>query len=624
KWSRVSFSISAIVFISAALNSATEVVSRCSMTEINNHIVANCQAQGLEAIPKVDVSTQVLLLNFNLFSLLQESSFPQMSALKMLSLGKQLGKPLHVGERAFANVPNITFLDLGGNAKLSLHPKAFQGLTKLKVLLLDTSGFDSRILEKGYFQDLLSLETLDLQGNQLHRLNPDPTFQRLKKLSVLQLKLNKIEAICGDDLQYLRGRHLTILDLSSNRLSSNDSSCPKPFRKITLGTLDLSSNPWDVVHIRTFDMSHCFLSTLNTSVFSKLPDLTTLFLRSNQINKIQPGAFSGLKKLQVLDLSNNLLGELYTGGLEDLKSSPLQRLILKSNHIGIVQHNALMGLNSLQFLDLQDNALDRVPRGNLPSLLHLNLGQNRIWDTWGIEKLGPNLIHLNLSANRLKDLANVWNHLAKIPSLKFLNLSSNHLASCSRVEKSPRQFIQLDLSHNDLGSIWATQKCMDLFQHLEKLQVLNLSSNHLQDLPGKLFQSLASLEILDLRANRLHKLPERIFRHLKSLRSLSLHGNPLVTLSPFLFQPMGKLQFLDLRELSLICTCNLNNFQNWLQNQNTIAKASEVLLTCIHTSSNFQRLSLNLLPHIAMSGIFFLWVITIKKIPYYSCVYSPS
>lgn len=584
----------------------------------------------------MDVSTQVFLLNFNLFTTLQVSSFPQLSALKMLSLGKQLGDPLYVGEKAFAKVSNITFLDLGGNRNLSLHPKAFQGLTKLKVLHLDTSGFDNGILEKGYFQDLLSLETLDLRGNRLRRLSPNPTFQGLKKLSVLQLKLNQIGAICGDDLQYLRGRHLTFLDLSSNRLSSSR-PCANPFRDITLGTLDISSNPWDVARIeaflqrvngtaiqnlkvqhsgaigsgfgfqnlkdishttfsglrhsriRTFDMSHGFLNALNASVFSSLPDLNTLLLRSNQINKIQKGAFSGLSKLQVLDLSNNLLGELYTEALEDLKASPLQRLILKSNHIGIVQHNALTDLKSLQFLDLQDNALDRIPNGNLPSLLRLNLGQNKIRDTWGIAKLGPNLVHLDLSSNRLKDLENVWHHLAEIPTLKFLNLSGNHLTRCSRVEKSPRQLTQLDLSRNDLGNIWATQRCMDLFQHLEKLRALNLSSNRLQDLPGNLFQSLASLEILDLGDNRLHKLPEQIFRSLESLRALRVRGNPLMTLSPSSFQPMEQLRFLDLRELSLVCSCDLKHFNNWLQSHNATVKASQLPLTCIQTSSNFQR-----------------------------------
>ncbi|KAK9391320.1 toll-like receptor 5 [Crotalus adamanteus] len=637
RWRIQKVSLSTILFISVALSSATEAFFRCSTSKIKNRMVANCQAQGHKVIPNVNVSTQVLLLNFNLLSTIQMSSFPRMSALKMLSLGKQSGGPLYVGERAFANVSNITSLDLGGNGNLSLHPNAFQGLTQLKILLLDANGFDHRILEKGYFQDLLSLEVLDLTGNHLDRLRPDPTFQGLKKLKVLQLKLNKIGAICGDDLQYLSGRHLTFLDLSSNRLSSDPSCSNNPFRNITLGILDISSNPWDVVrveqflkslngtqiqnlkvqhsgaigsgfgfknlkdisattfsglrhsHIRTFDMSHGFLNALNASVFSSLPDLNTLLLTSNQINKIQNGAFSGLNKLQVLDLSDNLLGELYTKGLEDLKSSPLQRLILKSNHIGIVQHDALMGLKSLQFLDLQDNALDRVPSGNLPSLLRLNLGQNRIQNTWGIEKLGPNLAHLDLSSNRLTDLANVWNHLAEIPYLKVLNLSSNHLARCSRVEKSPRPLAQLDLSHNDLGNIWATQKCTDLFQHLEKLLVLNLSSNHLRDLPANLFHGLASLEILDLGANMLHKLPDRIFPSLKSLRALSVRENPLMTLSPSSFQPVRQLRFLDLRELSLVCSCDLKGFQNWLQNQNVTVRASELLLTCVQTSSDFQR-----------------------------------
>ncbi|XP_007439993.1 toll-like receptor 5 isoform X1 [Python bivittatus] len=625
-----------IVSVLVALSYATDAFPDCHITKINNLMVTNCQGQGHRSVPRVNMSTQVLLLNFNILSTIQISSFPRMSALKMLSVGKQLGGALFVGERAFANVPNITFLDLGGNGNLSLHPKALHGLSKLEVLHLDVNGFDNGILERGYFQDLLSLKTLDLTGNHINRLRPDPTFQKLKKLSILQLKLNKIGAICGNDLQYLSGRHLTLLDLSSNRLSRYP-SCINPFHNITLGTLDISSNIWNVVQVEqffkrlngtriqnlkmqhsgaigsgfdfhnikdisastfsglrhsgilTFDMSHGFLSVLNASVFSSFPDLNTLLLRFNKINKIQDGAFAGLNKLQVLDLSNNLLGEIYTKGLQKLRSFPLQRLILKSNHIGIVQYGALTGLNTLQFLDLQDNALVRVPTGNLPSLLNLNLGQNRITDPWGIEQLGKNLIRLDFSSNRLSDLEDVWNHVAKIPTLNFLNLSSNHLARCLRVEKSPRQLEELDLSHNNLEKIWNRQKCIDIFQHLEKLVVLNLSSNHLQDLPGNLFHSLVSLEILNLSANMLHRLPDQVFHSLKSLHTLSVRGNPLMTLSLSSFQPLVRLQFLDLRELSFVCSCDLKDFQNWLWYKKATVSGTELLLTCIQTSFNFQR-----------------------------------
>ncbi|XP_061461870.1 toll-like receptor 5 [Rhineura floridana] len=630
---------SRIIFLLLVLGYTVDALPQCYHTKMYSLLVANCQGQRHKAVPETTPSTQVLLLNFNFFSTILQSSFPLLTSLKMLSLGKQQGGSLFVGERAFQNVSNIMFLDLGGNRNLILHPAAFSGLTKLEVLLLDFNGFDEGVLERGYFQDLVSLKRLDLSGNRIRRLRPDLTFQGLRSLSILQLKFNNIGTICGEDLQNLKGHHLALLDLSSNRLLSHH-ACTNPFHNITLGTLDISSNSWNVKEAEQFftrlnglqiqnlkmqhsaaigsgfgfhnlkgisastfsglngsgifslDMSYGFLNELVSSAFSGFSDLNILLLRSNQITKIQDRTFIGLSQLHVLDLSNNLLGELYTEALQTLQSSPLQHLILKSNHIGIVQHDALVGLNSLQILDLQDNALLRVPKGKLPSLLHLMLGQNRIGSAWGLEHLGKNLTHLDFSSNRLSDLGELWGQLGKMPTLRFLNLSSNQLARCFSAERGPRQLRELDLSYNNLENIWKTDKCVDIFQHLERLVVLNLSSNSLQGLPKGLFQGLVSLQTLSLTANLLPMLPEEAFHSLKSLRSLSLHGNPIVTLSPSTFGSLVQLQSLDLRELSLFCDCRLYDFQRWMQDNNAIFTAAETMLTCIQTSPHFLHISL--------------------------------
>lgn len=630
-----------VILSLTVLGYTTDVPPRCHHTMINFRLAANCQGQSHKTVPKVDSSTQVLLLNFNLFSTILNSTWPQMDSLQMLSLGKQLGGSLFVGERAFQNVAGITFLDLGGNRNVTLHPDAFRGLTKLEVLLLDVNGFDDTVLESRYFQDLVSLKRLDLSGNHIQRLRPDPTFQQLRRLSFLQLKLNRIERICGDDLQNLNGHHLALLDLSSNRLLYRH-TCTNPFHNITLGTLDISSNPWNAMQVEQFftsltgtriqnlkmqhsgaigssfgfhnlkdisagtfsglhdsgtfslDMSHGFLNELVPSAFSAFPDLHSLFLRSNQITEIHDGAFLKLTQLHVLDLSNNLLGELYTKALKSLSSSPLQHLILKSNHIGVVQQDALVGLNSLQILDLGDNALSQVPKGKLPSLRRLMLRENRIRDTWGIEQLSRNLTHLDISSNRLSDLGQLWEQLGKIPSLLFLNLSSNHLARCFRIREGPRHLRELDLSHNNLAGVWKAGKCVGIFHHLERLMVLNLSSSGLKALPKGLFQGLVSLQTLDLSENLLPFLPEEVFLGLQSLHTLSLHGNPMMILSPSVFQPLVLLRTLDLQELALYCHCGLANFQTWMQRNSLAPKRSVAAgIPCVLPAPSFTQVSLS-------------------------------
>nr|XP_060614551.1 toll-like receptor 5 [Anolis sagrei ordinatus] len=625
------------VALSSLVGHTAEVLPRCYRAPGDSLRTSDCQLQHHKSIPEVDPSVQVLFLDFNAISAIVSSSFPPLTSLLMLSLGRQFVGSFFVGEWAFRNVPGITFLDLGGNRNLTLHLDALRGLSKLEVLLLDANGLDEGILEKGYFRDLVSLKRLDLSGNRLRRLRPDATFQGLRNLDTLQLKLNQISTICGDDLQHLRGRHLDILDLSSNRLLGSP-SCGNPFLNITLGTLDVSSNPWNAEKMEQFftqingteilnlkmqhsgalgsgfgfhnlkdisastfaglrhsgvsslDISNGFLNKLVSSSFSAFPDLDVLLLRSNEIAQIQDGAFAGLKELRVLDLSGNLLGALYEESLRALRPSPLHHLVLASNNIGAIQHNALEGLNALETLDLEDNSLSKIPPGNLPSLLRLTLRRNRIRDVWGIERLGKTLTHLDLSSNRLINLGSIWGQLGGIPNLRLLNLSSNGFRQCFWLKEGPRQLRVLDLSHNNLGKVWGEERCLNIFQGLEELVGLNLSSNRIRSVPQHLLQPLYSLQRLDLSDNLLHMLPEWAFDGLTSLRDLSLSGNPLVTLSTSLFQPLEHLQSLDLRDLALLCDCEMANLQRWYQEKK--AAPNSATLSCLRTRPTFQWFSL--------------------------------
>ncbi|KAJ1105917.1 hypothetical protein NDU88_003320 [Pleurodeles waltl] len=147
--------------------SAMAAPSSCNLRLVKNTIVANCMAQGHLTIPDISLSTEVILLSFNNITYLKESSFPPLGCAKTLTLGMQLAGKLYIGESAFRRLGNLTFLDVGGNKHLMLHDKAFAGLGKLEVLLLDHSDLKDGVLQNSYFEDLLSLKKLDLTGNQI-------------------------------------------------------------------------------------------------------------------------------------------------------------------------------------------------------------------------------------------------------------------------------------------------------------------------------------------------------------------------------------------------------------------------------------------------------------------------
>nr|XP_033809636.1 toll-like receptor 5 [Geotrypetes seraphini] len=616
-----------LLLLLGVANTATQ---NCHPTFVKSTVVSNCQAQGHLSVPEIDPSTEVLFLSFNLISDIMELSFPRLENIRTLTLGLQGSGFLNVGENAFMNLHNLTFLDLGGNKKISLHLDSFSGLRKLEVLLLDANGINDTILERGYFRHLVSLKKLDLSANQIKRLRPDPTFQNLKMLNSLHLKLNKIEWVCGEDLKHLQGHNLSLLDLSSNRLSyrepwQSESTCSNPFYNITIETLDISSNPWNVEsaerffmtvlgtqirhltmqypggigrsfgfknlqdidattfsglnesNILSLDISHGSLFELNAHVFSVFPQLNILNLAFNKINKVNQYAFAGLQNLVMLNLSNNLLGEIYSDSFESLRSSPIRYLSLQSNHIGAVQYDALSGLNSMQTLDLRDNSLLQIPPMQLPNLKQVLLGENRIKNTIGIQTFASSATLIDLAYNRLENLGEFWN-LMKIPTLEFLFLSHNWISRCSissqtTVLQNNRLHV-LDLSYNSLEVVWQSGTCWNIFHGLNRLISLNLSKTYLSFLPEGLFQGLQALRNLDLSGNVIVSLPENMFEDLRSLKFLRLNDNNLVTLTPSGLDMLPSLSLLDLKDTRFVCHCGLKDFVSWLQ-------ATKVSLNCL-------------------------------------------
>ncbi|KAM8940112.1 toll-like receptor 5 [Pelodytes ibericus] len=611
--------------------------SNCTSLLSKSRLVYFCQAQGLSSIPSyIPLQTQILLLSFNNIPSVSQQSFPDLLLLQTLSLGAQTTSgSLNVGAAAFHHLPNLTSLDLGGNRNLILHAEAFKGLSKLEILLLDSNGLDESVLESGLFRDLIALQKLDLSFNQIRRLRPDPSFLQLSSISSIHLKLNQIKLISGDDLRNLQGRRLELLDLSSNPLNFNDTnSCTNPFNNITLGILDISSMAWDVKkvenvfktisgtrvehvkmkhdallgsgfgfqnlrdpdentfsglnssRVRILDVSHCFISHLAPRVFSGFPDLLSLDISSNKISRLSPGAFSGMGQLVSLNLSGNLLGEILSNSFQSLGFTSLRALDLSSNNIGPIQYGALDALVSLESLNLRDNALNRIPPVKLSHVTLVLLNQNRITNIYGLHTFSPRATFLDLSSNRLTDLRSLW-EILKLSSLKHLLLGKNKLSRCSSATTGgiaiQNNLLSLDLSDNDLGSVWKSEQCGDIFRSLGKLETLNLANNLLISLPHDLFSGLQSLSSLDLSMNHLRHIPNGLFLGLSTLKSLNLGTNNLVTLSHTSLEPLGSLKTIDLSEITFMCDCGLRNVWRWVVANNVTVQIGDHDFLCIQS-----------------------------------------
>ncbi|XP_035748375.1 toll-like receptor 5 [Egretta garzetta] len=577
---------------------------------------------NLTDIPLVPKDTVKLVLTSNYIRQVTATSFPLLEYLLVLEIGTQCVYPLTIGKGAFRNLPNLHVLDLGFNRILQLDLDAFVGLPSLTVLRLYQNYLGDSILEERYFQDLSSLEELDLSGNQITKLQPHPLFYNLTVLKTVNLKFNKIANLCESNLTSFRGKHFFFFSLRSNNLYKTDemawAKCPNPFRNITFNSLDLSDNGWNIQkfqylftaikgtqisslifsshimgsgfgfnnvknpgndtfaglarsNLHSLDISNGYIFSLNSLIFRSLGNLELLNLFKNKINQIQRQAFFGLGNLKTLNLSSNLLGELYDYTFEGLHS--IMYIDLQQNHIGAIGEKSFSNLVSLKTIDLRDNAIKKLPL--FPHLTSAFLGDNKLMSVVGTAIAAT---YLELERNWLANLGDLY-ILFQVPDVQYIFLKQNRFSYCVKSHNviENNQLIYMDLGENMLQLVWERHLCLDVFRALSKLQVLHLNNNYLSALPQEIFRGLTSLKRLNLASNLLSHLSPGLFP--RSLTNLNLSGNQLFSPEPEVFMTLS---ILDITHNKYVCDCTLKSLLAWLNETNVTLAGSQSDRYCVY------------------------------------------
>ena len=600
------------------MSSSNLQVTACYPSCILYGLVAACQSGGHYWVPALPPNITFLYLQDNYISEINSTSLRQYEQLQELDLGMQRVQ-LVIRNNTFVRQRKLTKLVLGLNIGLQLEPRAFAGLLKLQQLFLDGCRLNESILADSYLQSLFSLETLDLLGNNIERLKPGLFFSRLTHFTHLDLKLNPIERLCEEDLVGFRGKYFRLLNLNSNHLARmydgdfDEGSCGNPFRDMAFDTLDLSTNGFNVNQTRrffiaiqgtpianlilsgnigrgfsfknlpdpdestfeglsnsavnNFDLSNNFIFVLQKAIFSPLKTAIIINVSKNKINQINKNAFSGLQgHLRMLNLSSNLLGEIYSHTFANLED--LRVLDLSFNHIGALGYQAFSDLPKLRALFLTGNSLRKLGfPASLPNLDLLLLGENKLKSLYGIANFGMNSIHVDVRENRLTNLEDVFSIVTNFKRLQNFFYSSNFIKGCTLNQNITIPYnntlLVLDLSDSSLQIIWAQGKCLDLFDHLNNLLALSISSNLLTALPQGIFRGLSSMIELDLSTNSLTFLQPDVFP--VSLKQVDLSNNFLANPDPMAFQSLFSL---NLAENRFYCDCNLESFLHWLNATN--------------------------------------------------------
>ncbi|XP_060709135.1 leucine-rich repeat-containing protein 28 isoform X2 [Hemiscyllium ocellatum] len=161
------------------------------------------------------------------------------------------------------------------------------------------------------------------------------------------------------------------------------------------------------------------LTTLPENLGEKLPNLTELYLHSNNIAVI-PEAIGTLVKLQSLDLSNNVLAILCPE-IGQLKS--LRHLRLANNQLKFLP-SEIGDLRELQTLDISTNCLTALPESLhlCFALQYLAADRNHLTNLPRQLCMLPNLNELSVTSNSLKCLPQ---DLGRYPELQYVYVDNN-------------------------------------------------------------------------------------------------------------------------------------------------------------------------------------------------------
>jgi len=404
---------------------------------------------------------------------------------------------------SLSNLTHLTYLDLSNNDLSGAIPNSLSNLTHLTYLYLSHNDLNGSI--PSYLFTLPSLELIYLTSNQFSKFDefinvsssvlkylylsnnnisgPFPTsiFQ-LRSLSILSLSSNRLNgSLQLDDL--LKLRNLTVLDLSYNNISINENDA----------NADQTTFP---------NFMFLYLASCNLQTFPKFlrnqSTLEYLDLSNNQIQGVVPNWIWKLQLLQQLDISHNFLTELESS-LQNFTSN----LILIDLHNNQLHGSVPVFPKSVKYLDYSTNKFSFIPHDigdYMSSMSFLSLSNNSLHGS-----IPPflckasNLQVLDISFNNISGTISPC-LITMTSTLEALNLRNNNLNG-SIPDMFPTSCVVSSLNfHGNLlhGPIPKS------LSHCSSLKVLDIGSNQIVGGFPCFLKNIPTLTVLVLRNNKFH------------------------------------------------------------------------------------------------------------------------
>ncbi|KAM4700670.1 uncharacterized protein O3C94_001766 [Discoglossus pictus] len=500
----------------------------------------------------------------------------------------------------FKNTKNLQVLDLSQNFLATEIGKAdfLKLVPKLKDLDLsfnfELQKYPVELHLSPKFSNLTSLESLRIRGYVFQELKSQNLLPlvNLKNLSILDLGTNFIKVANFSLFQKMSS--LKIIGLSNNKISpsgeSNLDSCSdSSVSSVNNHYIPRIDSTIQDVHYFQYDehARRCKSKVKEGTAFHLFVNEdcqkfgATLDLSQNNIFFVKSADFQQLSFLKCLNLSGNAISQTLNGTeFKALKN--LQYLDFSNNRIDLLYSTAFQELTELRVLDISNNKHYFIAEGithmlnftkNLKKLRKLMMNDNEISFSTNNELISQSLHTLEFKGNRLDLLwkdgnSRYYKFFNKLSNLKDLDISYNYLSFIPPgvFEGMPPNLKKLCLVKNNLKTFnWGK------LYLLEKLVVLDLSSNYLTTVPRELSNCTNSIERFILRDNKIKRLTTHFLRNAFTLKYLDLSNNKIefIGKSSFPEEVLNNLSVLLLQGNPFKCNCDAVWLVSWI-NRTTV------------------------------------------------------
>ena len=308
----------------------------------------------------------------------------------------------------------------------------------------------------------------------------------------------------------------------------------------------------------------------------QMTSLKKLSLASNRLELFEPGVISVLPKtLQTLSLAENKL----TSGAYIVEFYFLSSLTILNMSYQLHPPKFPQSILDLCFEKKEKDIISDNFQRNLsyrgfnfnwsmpfpPKLETLYAQSSRLLikdPNFSIH--APSLKHVFLQDNFLLSLGEPV--LAKGNRIESLDISNNFCSHWSKSILNAEHLTLLNFSHNDLSRDLEEDKGGEIFKTFIRLEVLDISFNKISSLPRLLLKNSRNLMYINASNNRMSTWMVDI-SHMFNLTFLDLSENKLSTLSIHTCKAIQRSinMTIDLSGNALACTCENQQFLNWIQ-----------------------------------------------------------